>query len=112
GGGRRIPRPAGQGLHEGLYGRPARRRREACPRLGQRPLVAGWPRGTGMGIETRQPGTQAPPAPRSEGPLRFWNRGVDGLAALGTVMIVILMTIIVADVLFRNIAGASLPLVA
>ncbi len=65
-----------------------------------------------MGIETREPGTQAPPASPPEGPIRFWNRGVDGLAALGTVMIVILMAIIVADVMFRNIAGASLPLVA
>lgn len=65
-----------------------------------------------MGIETREPGTQASPSSRPEGPVRFWNRGVDGLAALGTVMIVILMAIIVADVLFRNIAGASLPLVA
>ncbi len=55
-------------------------------------------------------GTQSPPP--APGPTRFWNRGVDGLAALGTFMIVILMLIIVADVLARNIMGASLPLVA
>lgn len=55
-------------------------------------------------------GTQSPPP--GPGPMRFWNRGVDGLAALGTFMIVILMLIIVSDVLARNIMGASLPLVA
>jgi TRAP-type C4-dicarboxylate transport system permease small subunit len=52
-----------------------------------------------------------PPAPEQEG-TRFWNRGVDGLAALGSVMIVFLMGIIVADVVARNMMGASLPLVA
>lgn len=46
------------------------------------------------------------------GPSRAWNRGVDGLAALGTIMIVFLMAIIVADVLVRNFVGASLPLIA
>jgi TRAP-type C4-dicarboxylate transport system permease small subunit len=55
-------------------------------------------------------GKAAPPG--VPGRLRFWNRGVDGLAALGTVMIVILMAIIVADVLARNLVGASLPLIA
>jgi TRAP-type C4-dicarboxylate transport system permease small subunit len=45
-------------------------------------------------------------------PWRAWTRGVDGLAALGTVMIVFLMAIIVADVAVRNVVGASLPLIA
>jgi TRAP-type C4-dicarboxylate transport system permease small subunit len=44
--------------------------------------------------------------------MNFWNRGVDGLAALGTIMIVFLMAIIAADVFFRNMMGASLPLVS
>jgi TRAP-type mannitol/chloroaromatic compound transport system permease small subunit len=44
--------------------------------------------------------------------LRWWNRTVDGFAALGSIMIVILMAIICADVLVRNAFGASLPLVA
>ncbi|WP_144863384.1 TRAP transporter small permease [Mesorhizobium sp. J18] len=44
--------------------------------------------------------------------MRFWNRGVDGLAALGTIMIVFLMAIIVADVVTRNTMGESLPLIA
>jgi TRAP-type C4-dicarboxylate transport system permease small subunit len=44
--------------------------------------------------------------------MRFWNRGVDGLAALGTIMIVALMAMIAADVLVRNLFGASLPLIA
>ena len=63
-----------------------------------------------MAAETTPPGEETPPP--APGPMRFCNRGVDGLAALGTVMIVILMVIIVADVLFRNTVGASLPLVA
>jgi TRAP-type C4-dicarboxylate transport system permease small subunit len=54
----------------------------------------------------------APPPPALPDRMRLWNRGVDGLAALGTIMIVMLMLIIVADVLARNIMGASLPLVA
>jgi TRAP-type C4-dicarboxylate transport system permease small subunit len=41
----------------------------------------------------------------------WWSRGVDGLAALGSILIVILMAMICADVLARNIAGASLPLI-
>ena len=45
-------------------------------------------------------------------PMRLWNRGVDGLAALGTIMIVFLMAIIAADVIARNVMGASLPLIA
>ena len=56
-------------------------------------------------------GAATPPA-LEPGLMRFWNRGVDGLAALGTIMIVFLMAIIVADVVARNIMGASLPLIA
>ena len=55
-------------------------------------------------------GQDVPPAIRT--PLRYWTRCVDGLAALGTVMILFLMTIIVADVVARNMMGASLPLIA
>jgi TRAP-type C4-dicarboxylate transport system permease small subunit len=43
---------------------------------------------------------------------RFWNGGVDSLAAFGSAMIVFLMGIIVADVVARNTIGASLPLIA
>jgi TRAP-type C4-dicarboxylate transport system permease small subunit len=65
-----------------------------------------------MGTDTNEPGAQAQPVPQPGRATHLWNRGVDGLAAFGTVMIVILMAIIVADVLYRNIGGASLPLVA
>lgn len=37
---------------------------------------------------------------------------VDGLAAVGTVLIFVLMLIICADVVARNVMGASLPLVS
>lgn len=57
-------------------------------------------------------GGEAGSAPPGRGGAGLWNRGVDGLAALGTVMIVLLMVIIVADVLARNLLGASLPLIA
>lgn len=43
---------------------------------------------------------------------RAWAVLVDGLAALGTVMIVGLMLVVVADVLTRNLLGGSLPLVS
>ncbi|WMS44578.1 TRAP transporter small permease [Acuticoccus sp. MNP-M23] len=46
------------------------------------------------------------------GVTRAWAVLVDGLAALGTVMIVGLMLVVVADVLTRNILGGSLPLVS
>jgi TRAP-type mannitol/chloroaromatic compound transport system permease small subunit len=41
-----------------------------------------------------------------------WSRAVDGLAALGTIMIVLLMGMICADVFARNITGGSLPLIS
>jgi TRAP-type mannitol/chloroaromatic compound transport system permease small subunit len=43
---------------------------------------------------------------------RAWGLIVDGIAALGTVMIVILMAIICADIVARNMMGSSLPLVS
>ncbi|WP_187969811.1 TRAP transporter small permease [Aquibium microcysteis] len=43
---------------------------------------------------------------------RLWGRSVDGLAALGTVMILVLMAMIACDVVARNMMGASLPLVS
>ncbi|CAG0980606.1 MAG: TRAP transporter small permease [Rhizobiaceae bacterium] len=64
-----------------------------------------------MQSQVEDAGAVTPP-PGAAGRMRFWDRGVDGLAALGTVMIVILMAIIVADVLARNLMGASLPLIA
>jgi TRAP-type C4-dicarboxylate transport system permease small subunit len=43
---------------------------------------------------------------------RGWGLVVDGLAALGTALIGVLMLIICADVLARNLVGGSLPLVS
>lgn len=43
---------------------------------------------------------------------RVWRWLVDGLAALGTILIGILMLIICADIVARNVMGASLPLVS
>jgi len=43
---------------------------------------------------------------------RAWNLLVDGLGALGTVLIGVLMCLICADVLVRNLYGASLPMVS
>lgn len=43
---------------------------------------------------------------------RCWRRVVDGLAALGTLLIGVLMLIICADILARNLLGSSLPLVS
>lgn len=43
---------------------------------------------------------------------RLWSRAVDSLAALGTIMIVLLMGMICADVFARNITGGSLPLIS
>jgi TRAP-type C4-dicarboxylate transport system permease small subunit len=43
---------------------------------------------------------------------RLWSRAVDGLAALGTLMIALLMVMIFCDVLARNIIGGSLPLIS
>ena len=42
---------------------------------------------------------------------RIWAMVVEGLAALGTVLIGFLMLIICADIVARNLMGSSLPLV-
>lgn len=42
----------------------------------------------------------------------LWGWLVDGMAAFGTVLIVVLMVIICSDVVARNFFGASLPVVA
>jgi TRAP-type mannitol/chloroaromatic compound transport system permease small subunit len=47
------------------------------------------------------------------GPIgRVWNLLVDGLGALGTVLIFVLMVIICADVVARNFTGGSLPMIS
>ena len=43
---------------------------------------------------------------------RLWQGLVDGLAALGTALILGLMLIITADIVFRNGFGSSLPLIS
>lgn len=43
---------------------------------------------------------------------RHWRGVVDGLAALGTLLIGVLMLIICADILARNLLGSSLPLIS
>jgi TRAP-type C4-dicarboxylate transport system permease small subunit len=43
---------------------------------------------------------------------RAWQWLVEGFAALGTVLIGVLMIIICADIVARNLMGASLPLVS
>ncbi len=43
---------------------------------------------------------------------RIWHRIVEASAALGTVLIGVLMVIICADIVARNTMGASLPLVS
>jgi TRAP-type mannitol/chloroaromatic compound transport system permease small subunit len=43
---------------------------------------------------------------------RLWGLVVDGIAALGTLLIVGLMAIICADIVARNVLGGSLPLVS
>ncbi|MBS0124470.1 TRAP transporter small permease subunit [Thetidibacter halocola] len=43
---------------------------------------------------------------------RLWGAVVDGVAAVGTLMIGVLMVIICADIVARNAMGASLPLVS
>lgn len=43
---------------------------------------------------------------------RVWFTFIDGLAALGTALIGLLMLIICADIVARNLLGSSLPLVS
>jgi TRAP-type mannitol/chloroaromatic compound transport system permease small subunit len=42
----------------------------------------------------------------------LWGWMVDGMAAFGTILIVVLMAIIFSDVVARNLLGASLPVIA
>ncbi len=49
---------------------------------------------------------------RSDAGGRLWTLAVEGLAALGTVMIGGLMLIICADIVARNLFGSSLPLIS
>ncbi len=51
-------------------------------------------------------------APETGRPPRLWGVVVDGIAALGTLLIVGLMLIICADIVARNAFGGSLPLVS
>lgn len=44
--------------------------------------------------------------------VKFWKWIVEGLAVLGTLLIGVLMVIICADIVFRNLFGSSLPLVS
>lgn len=65
-----------------------------------------------MSLETRHEDGAAPGRHRGSIIDRAWVRAVDGLAALGTVMIGLLMVMICADVVARNVYGGSLPLVS
>ena len=56
--------------------------------------------------------TGAPQGGRRHPVVRGWNGLVDGLAALGTALIIVLMVIISSDVVARNVVGGSLPLVS
>lgn len=56
-----------------------------------------------------RPSADAAPAARLA---RAWAVLVDGMAAAGTAMIGVLMLVICADVVARNLLGASLPLVS
>ena len=55
---------------------------------------------------------RAGPGARRAPVARGWARLVDGLGALGTVLIGVLMVIICAEVVVRNAFGGSLPMVA
>lgn len=62
------------------------------------------------GAEPTAAPPQIPPSPTGVGLAWAWL--VDGLAALGTAMIAVLMGMISADILARNVMGASLPLIS
>lgn len=44
--------------------------------------------------------------------MRYWAYIVDGLGAIGTILIGVLMLIICSDVVARNLLGSSLPLIS
>lgn len=65
-----------------------------------------------MDIERERETASASRAPAAGRIARAWRIFVDGLAALGTALICVLMVIICADIVARNALGASLPLVS
>lgn len=65
-----------------------------------------------MNTETRSKDARPPRGRPPHRLLMLWEYVVDGLAAIGTLMIGVLMVIICADIVFRNLLGASLPLVS
>ncbi|WP_232823070.1 TRAP transporter small permease subunit [Oceanibium sediminis] len=65
-----------------------------------------------MKPETNTPDARAPRGHPRRGPGRVWALVVESLAVVGTLMIGALMVIICADIVFRNLLGASLPLVS
>lgn len=65
-----------------------------------------------MNTETSPQDARATRGHPPRGFARIWASLVDGLAAIGTLMIGVLMVIICADIVFRNLLGASLPLVS
>jgi TRAP-type mannitol/chloroaromatic compound transport system permease small subunit len=56
--------------------------------------------------------TDAPGTGRLHPAQRYWTFVTDSLAVIATVFIAVLMTIICADIVFRNGLGSSLPLVS
>ena len=65
------------------------------------------------GMTRTENDTAQPASPGSPSGLGLaWARLVDGLAALGTAMIAVLMAMICADIFARNVMGASLPLIS
>ena len=65
-------------------------------------------------MQVNQQDGHDPAPPRQPGAAvgRAWQWLVEGFAALGTVLIGVLMVIICADIVARNLMGASLPLVS
>jgi TRAP-type C4-dicarboxylate transport system permease small subunit len=61
---------------------------------------------------TTGPTSRDAPSGHLSGLARLWAMLVDGMAAIGTALIVVLMIIICSDVVARNLLGASLPLVS
>ena len=62
---------------------------------------------------TRAPSNGAPDEGRRISlPARVWSAVVNGMAVLGTALICVLMVIICADIVARNLLGSSLPLVS
>ncbi|WP_439563071.1 TRAP transporter small permease subunit [Roseinatronobacter sp.] len=62
--------------------------------------------------DSTQPNARPDSGARMMRAARVWGALVDGLGAIGSMLIVALMLVICADVLSRNIMGASLPLVS